>query len=196
MMPIYREIRLFDDTEISLGFIWQKLYERLHKALVPLKDADESVPVGFTFPGYGGHFPLGDRLRIFAPDLATFENLDLENALVNLTDYLHLSELRATPDKHGYVIFRRKQFKTNPFRQARRYAKRHGLSFEEALKRYEAFDVKEILDKNGLPFFNYYSTSTGQKTKIFIEKSESKSHKEGSFNTFGLSKEGATLPNF
>ncbi len=196
MMSLYREIRLYDDTEISLGFIWQKLYERLHKALVPLKDGMGSVPIGFTFPRYGGDFPLGDRLRVFAPDKATLEKIGLEDALADMADYIRLSELCETPDNHGHIIFRRKQFKTNPLRQARRYAKRHEISFEEALKRYEAFDAEHTIKKNRLPFFNYYSTSTGQKTKVFIEKSASENPKEGRFTTFGLSREGATLPDF
>ena len=209
MMPIYREIRLFDDTEISLGFIWQKLYERLHKALVPLKDEKGSVPVGFTFPRYGGEFPLGDHLRVFAPDEATLEKLALDDALADLADYIKISEIRKTPDEHGHVIFRRVQIKTNPLRLAKRYAKRHGVSYEEALAHYESFDPKEQIQKNKLPFFNFHSTSTGQKMRIFIAKETVEHQKEGKFTTFGLSKcpqhgttasfdssKCATLPDF
>ena len=188
MMPIYREIRLFDDTEISLGFIWQKLYERLHKALVPLKDAEGAVPVGFTFPRYGGVFPLGDRLRVFAPDEAMLEKLALEETLADLDDYVNISKTRQTPAEHGHVVFYRKQFKTNPLRQARRYAKRHGISYEEALARYATFDADEKIQKNRLPFFNFHSTSTGQKMRIFIAKEIVKHRRDGSFTTFGLSK--------
>ena len=188
MMPIYREIRLFGDTEIPLGFIWQKLYERLHKALVPLKDAEGAVPVGFTFPRYGGDFPLGDRLRVFAPDEATLEKLSLEDMLSDLADYVNISEIRQTPAEHGHVVFRRKQFKTNPLRQARRYAKRHGISYEEALARYATFDADEKIQKNRLPFFNFHSTSTGQKMRIFIVKGTVEHPREGKFTTFGLSK--------
>jgi len=209
MMPIYREIRLFDDTEISLGFIWQKLYERLHKALVPLKDAEGAIPVGFTFPRYGGDFPLGDRLRVFAPDEVMLEKLALDDTLADLADYVKISEIRQTPDEHGYVVFHRKQFKTNPLRQARRYAKRHGISYEEALARYEGFDAQKQIQKNKLPFFNFHSTSTGQKMRIFIAKKTVEHRKEGRFTTFGLSKcpqdgttasfdssKCATLPDF
>ena len=184
MMPIYREIRLFDDTEISLGFIWQKLYERLHKALVPLKDAEGAVPVGFTFPRYGGDFPLGDRLRVFAPDEATLEKLTLDDTLADLADYVTISEIRQTPAEHGHVVFYRKQFKTNPLRQARRYAKRHGISYEEALARYATFDADEKIQKNRLPFFNFHSTSTGQKMRIFIAKEIVKHRRDGSFTTW------------
>lgn len=188
MMPIYREIRLFDDTEISLGFIWQKLYERLHRALVPLKDAQGGVPVGFTFPRYESDFPLGDRLRVFAPDEAALEKLALEVMLADLSDYVKISEIQQTPTEHGHVVFYRKQFKTNPYRQARRYAKRHGVSYEEALQRYETFDVDKKIQNNKLPYFNFNSSSTGQKTRIFIAKGTVEHPREGKFTTFGLSK--------
>jgi len=196
MMPIYREIKLFDDTGISLGFIWQKLYERLHIALVPLKDADGCVPVGFTFPGYKSDiFPLGNRLRIFAPDESKLKQLNLGRVLSELSDYTVVSEIRETPASHRHVIFRRKQFKTNPQRMAKRYAKRHGITLEEALKRYSSYDAEEIIEKNRLPYFNLNSLSTGQRTRVFIEKKASIHRQEGLFNTFGLSK-GATLPDF
>ena len=194
-MPIYREIRLFDDTEISLGFIWKKLYERLHRSFVPLKDPQGFVPVGLTFPKYGGEFPLGDRARIFAPDEKTMNRLHLDRILDDLGDYIDLSPILQTPDAHTPVRYRRKQFKTNPLRQARRYAKRHNIGYDEALQRYASFDTDAIIKKNKLPFVNFRSSSTGQKTRIFIQKETPQAHQKGLFSTFGLSK-GATLPDF
>ncbi|WP_297523697.1 type I-F CRISPR-associated endoribonuclease Cas6/Csy4, partial [Thermococcus sp.] len=119
---------------------------------------------------------------------ATLEKLTLDDTLADLTDYVTISEIRQTPAEHGHVVFRRKQFKTNPQRQARRYAKRHGVSYEEALQRYATFDVDEKIQNNKLPYFNFHSSSTGQKTRIFIVKGTVEHPREGKFTTFGLSK--------
>ena len=196
-MTHYIEIVLYKDMEIALGFIWQKLYENLHLAFVNIKDSDNKIPLGVSFPRYGikNGFPLGDRLRLFATK-KILEEIDIQNILESMQEYLKIKDIEQIPsDIKGYAIFKRKQFKTNPLRLAKRYAKRNNVSLEEAIKRYEKFDESKIIKNNKLPYINYKSASTGQRTKIFIEMIESDKEIEGKFSTFGLSS-NATVPVF
>ena len=41
-MKHYIEITLLPDAEVGLGFIWQKMYQQIHLALVEVKDANEN----------------------------------------------------------------------------------------------------------------------------------------------------------
>ncbi|WP_353661858.1 type I-F CRISPR-associated endoribonuclease Cas6/Csy4 [Hydrogenimonas sp. SS33] len=196
IMRYYREIHLSGEMEIALGFIWRKLYEQLHRSLVDISDAEGKVSVGFSFPRYDkDRFPLGDRLRIFSPEKNMLDEMKLDKRLIAMNDYLQLSEIYETPENSGFAIFRRRQFKTNPKRLARRYAKRHNISIEESEKRYQNFKEEEIIKRNQLAFINFHSSSTGQRIRIFIEKIDKSEEMGGKFNTFGLSRE-ATVPEF
>jgi len=192
MMKYYIEIRLMDEMEIGLGFLWQKLYQRVHLSLVELVDEEGRVPVGVSFPEYQrGSFPLGGRLRLFAEEESSLKTLRLQNRLADMAEYLTISEIREVPTDHGYAVFSRKQIKNNPMRLAKRYAKRHDISLEEALKRYEKFDMRT----SKLPYFNFRSSSTGQRMMVFVQKSSVEENQVGLFNTFGLSAQ-ATVPDF
>ncbi len=191
-MKYYIDIRLLGDTEITLGFIWQKVYAQIHLALVKVQDAQNMVSVGVAFPHYGGSFPLGDTLRLFTPAKEELELLNMEKQLKNLLDYVSIGEIKEVPiEITNYATFSRKQFKTNPARLARRYAKRHNVSLEEALKVYENMTDNE----SKLPFINIKSASTGQHLKLFIEKHQVMQEQVGKFNTFGLNK-ASTVPCF
>ena len=191
-MKYYIDIKLLGDTEITLGFIWQKIYAEIHLALVTHKDTENMVKVGLSFPHYMEIFPLGDTLRLLASTREELELLDIEDRLKKFSDYLLISEIKEVPtDIKSYATFSRKQFKSNPARLARRYAKRHNVTLEEALKVYEGVEGKETK----LPYINIKSTSTKQFLKIFIERAEMGHEEIGKFNTFGLSKT-STIPIF
>lgn len=191
-MKYYIDIKLLGDTEITLGFIWQKIYAEIHLALVTHKDTENMVKVGLSFPHYMKVFPLGDTLRLLASTREELELLDIEDRLKKFSDYLLISEMKEVPtDIKSYATFSRKQFKSNPARLARRYAKRHNVTLEEALKVYEGVEGKETK----LPYVNIKSSSTGQYLKIFIERREIEQGQLGKFNTFGLSKT-STVPIF
>jgi CRISPR-associated endonuclease Csy4 len=199
MLAFYREIRLLDDTEISLGFLWGKMYAILHERLTALQNKEGKTPVGVAFPDYGEKkFPLGNRLRLFAPDTEILEKLSPECFFESMADYVEVSHILQTPAEHGYAMFARKQFKkTNPERLARRYAKRHGVSLEEAMRKYEALEEEseKIVEENRLPYINLQSTSTRQRYRLFIRKLEANEPGSGWFNTFGLGSDAA-VPDF
>lgn len=196
-MKYYIDVKLLGDTEITLGFIWQKIYAQIHLALVEVRDENNLVAVGLSFPKYENHsFPLGDTLRIVAHSKEELEALALNRWLDRLLDYVVLSSINEVPtDINTYVSFGRKQVKVNIERLARRQAKRKGISFEEALKNYENFDEVEKKRENKLPYINVSSLSTQHEMKIFIQKSIKKQSKIGLFSTYGLSNE-TTVPWF
>lgn len=194
-MNYYVDIKLFSDSEVTLGFVWKKLYAQMHLALVEVRDENNLVSVGFSFPKYKEKvFPLGDELRIFANTKDELEHLDLSHWLERLLDYVSVSSIKEVPSTvNEFVTFGRKQFKVNAERLARRQAKRKGISFEEALKNYENFDEEK--KKTKLPFVNIKSLSSDREMKVFIQKSDKKERKEGQFSTYGLSNE-VTVPWF
>jgi CRISPR-associated endonuclease Csy4 len=182
------------DTEITLGFVWKKLYAQIHLALVEVRNEDNLVSVGLSFPNYSKDRFLGDTLRIFSFTKEELDSLALNKWLSKLMDYLSISELKEVPtDVTKFVSFRRKQFKTNTERLARRQAKRKNISYEEALKNYENFDEEK--KKTKLPYINVKSLSSDREMKVFIQKSEEKENKNGLFSTYGLSSE-STVPCF
>ncbi|MCD6433334.1 MAG: type I-F CRISPR-associated endoribonuclease Cas6/Csy4 [Sulfurimonas sp.] len=200
-MNYYVDIKLLSDTEITLGFIWQKVYSQMHLALVEIKDENNTVDVGFSFPLYGEHpFPLGDTLRVLTGSKERLEALDVSKWLNRLDGYAYVGEIKEVPsDIKGYVSFGRKQFKSNTEirRLAKRYAKRNGISEEEALSNYELTEQKytKLKDDNQLAFVNMKSLSNGHPMKIFIVKKEVEKEEKGAFSTYGLSN-FSTLPCF
>jgi len=189
-MKYYIDIKLLPDAEISLGFLWKKVYQQVHLSLVEAKN--ESLAL--SFPQYGAKiFPMGDILRMFAPSKQEMESLDLDNWLSRLKDYIEISKILQTPDNVSYIHFKRRQFKyhNNVLKRAEHQAKRRGISLEEALEHFKDYKAKE----NTLPFIQVKSLSSNQELKIFIEKVEKDEELEGNFNTFGLSKT-ATVPYF
>ena len=195
-MKYYVDIKLFTDTEITLGFVWKKLYAQVHLALVEVRDENNLVSIGLAFPKYANDKFLGDTLRIFSPTKEGLEKLDLNRWIARLLDYVTVSEIKEVPSNiTEYGSFRRKQFKINAERLARRQAKRKGISYEEALHNYADFNEEEKKKENKLPYINVKSLSSNREMKIFIEKMKQTEPKEGLFSTYGLSKE-TTVPLF
>jgi len=192
-MKYYMDINLLPTIEVNLGFLWKKVYQQVHLALVEQKNDKGEVDFALSFPKYNDKvFPLGDTLRIFSISKDDFTALNLDKWLNNLSDYCLLSKLNETPTGiNEYAIFKRKQFKSNKERLARRRAKRKSISYEEALAHYD--DFSEASTK--LPFINIKSLSSDNEIKVFILQENLINEVKGSFNTFGLSKT-ATVPLF
>lgn len=196
-MKYYQEITLIPHAELALNFIWSKLYAQLHLALVELQDEQGRVPVGVSLPRYqlkaGKHVsPLGDKLRVFASDEATLQQLNLSQRLNRLLDYVHLTGIRPVPAKiYGYASYQRRQFNGSPENMARRRLKRKGdMSFEQAVALYEPAVVQ-----SSLPYIRLKSSSTEQAFNLFIEKKPAAAASNFSFGTYGLSS-SASVPDF
>jgi len=194
-MKYYVDIALISNEEENLGYLWRKLYAQIHLALVEVRDENDLVSIGLAFPKYSDDRFLGDTLRLFSATKEELESLKLEQWLSRLEGYLFVGKIKEVPPTTEFVSFRRKQFKTNAERLARRQAKRKGISYEEALKNYENFDEEKKKKKNRLPYINVKSLSSDREMKIFIEKSKAKEESQGLFSTYGLSSE-STVPWF
>ena len=208
-MRYFIEIELLSSDEIPLAFLWKKLYAQIHLALVEIRDEKNLVSVGLSFPNYQQNkFPLGEKLRLFAKTKEELEQLNLAHWLRRLMDYVTVSEIQKVPaNVDGFVSFSRKRFKSNSEirRLAKRYAKREGIEYEEALKKFVATEEKyeKIKEENRnktnntskIPFINVKSLSSNQELKLFIEKKERDKPKDGLFSTYGLSHE-STVPSF
>ena len=51
-MNYYQDITLLPDADIGLYFLWQKVYQQIHLALVENKSADNASAIGVAFPEY------------------------------------------------------------------------------------------------------------------------------------------------
>jgi CRISPR-associated endonuclease Csy4 len=199
-MKFYLDITLLPDDAITLGFIWFKVYQQVHIALAENKVAENESVIALSFPQYCAkdkEFPLGNKIRLFAPTQALLEKLAITIWLRRFTDYTHITSIKAVPDSLSeYACFSRKQCTTNLSRLARRRAKRHDETFEQALQHYASFEDEQTK----LPFVNVKSLTKGDQFKLFIACNITKKTRIGTFTCYGLSLKGknnqATVPWF
>lgn len=203
-MKYYIEVTLMGNDEFSPYELWSQFYPQLHLALAEMKNVDNKVNIGFSFPQYHFHSDkgigfLGTKLRIFSNSDSDLQKLDLVKWIVykNLNDYVHISLVRGVPlDKvKGYAIYKRKQVKTNAQRLARHRVKRGDIGFDEALARYS-----QVVTTTNLPYIEMQSFSTSDKQskkrfKLFIEKIPANKSETQVFSTYGLSSE-SSVPEF
>ena len=192
-MKYYLDITLLPDTEISLGFLWQKVYQQIHIAFAENKIAENQSAIAVSFPEYGNkQFPLGSKLRLLSQTQEQLQQLDIGKWLNRLTDYTHFKSIKEVPlTVNQFARFKRKQFDTNAERLARRRVLRKGESLEQALKHFGGFSDKET----NLPFLNMKSLTNGDQFKLFIERENFDKEEKGTFGCYGLST-GATVPWF
>lgn len=183
----YIEFKLLENTDININVLRNQLFFQVHRAIVPINGR-----AAISFPGYDDNesFSLGNTLRVFG------SNTDLANFLAHLSissirDYVDISGINNTPSKCQYISYSRVQKKGSS--ALRRFIKRNKLSESDARDIYDN-GKKTYID---LPYINYYSTSTKNFIKVFISKSlVINEPKNGVFSSFGLGKEGATVPHF
>ncbi|MFC3149779.1 type I-F CRISPR-associated endoribonuclease Cas6/Csy4 [Litoribrevibacter euphylliae] len=211
-MKYYIDITLLPDAEISLGFLWQKVYQQIHLVLVEHKTGENESAVALSIPGYGAKpFPLGNKLRLLASSSGQLEQLNISDWLSRYTDYAHVTSVKSVPeDIESYVSFQRKHVKgegrraSSLINKAQHQSEKFGLDFEECLEK-----LKAISDKadSKLPFIWLESQQTKKRTPetsgrfpLFIEKVDAKAPVLGTFNCYGLSSKQdelvATVPWF
>jgi CRISPR-associated endonuclease Csy4 len=200
-MQFYQDITLLPDPETDLYFLWKKVYQQIHLALVEMKGEDGRVGIGLSFPKYcygKSRKHLGNKLRIFASSEQELADLDVPKWLSRLLDYVHFTQVRQVPEKTDYVHFSRRQIKSLE-KVAKRRATHLSIPYEEAF----AFLVKEERsDECDLPFIQMESLSskvsdngTTNRFPLFIKKNIADMSKDGRFDCYGLSKT-ATVPWF
>jgi len=197
-MKYYLDITLLPDAEANLGFLWQKVYQQLHLALVENKIAENQSAIAVSFPKYGDKvFPLGDKVRLLANEEEQLKQLNIEKWLSRLTDYTHSKSIKEVPKTvNQFACFKRKQFKSNLIKEATRRAKHTGESLEVAMEHFKHYQAE-----SSLAFINMTSLSMeggiskNRNFKLFIEGKNLEEQVQGVFNCYGLSKD-ATVPWF
>ena len=200
-MNYYIEVTLIGNDKFSPYELWSQLYPQLHLTLVEVKNADNKVNIGFSFPQYRFHQDkgvgfIGTKLRLFAESESDLKQLDIRKWLDRLEDYVHITSIREVPsDIKGYAIYKRKQVKTNAQRLARHRIKRGDIGFDEALARYS-----NVVTTTNFPYIEMKSLSTSdqqseKRFKLFIEKQPAEKTKTQVFSTYGLSSV-SSVPEF
>ncbi|MGP9764666.1 type I-F CRISPR-associated endoribonuclease Cas6/Csy4 [Halomonas sp. AOP13-D3-9] len=189
-MDHYIDIRLRPDPDFPESMLMGALYNKLHRALFDLEAAD----VGVSFPKHKHGVrarTLGDRLRLHGTQ-ARLQQLMSADWLTGMRDHTQVSEVLAVPADVQHINVARKQFNTGSESRAKRYAKRHNISDEEARKIYAKVAARRI----ELPFVQINSHSTQQRFSLFIEHGKPQEKPvSGSFSHYGLSP-SATVPWF
>ncbi len=202
-MKVYQEITLQPSPEIPQNFIWEKLFQQIHMALVDTKishkhDANGKEKVaeyseyGLSFTNYNSQInALGCQLRVFSDGEKKMERLNLSRWLERLLDYCKCSTIQTVPTVTQFSRFQRRQFVTNIEHMARRRSKRKHETLEKARSHYADFNIQ----LTRLPFIYVQSLSSEKRFRLFIEQEIVSQEKTGSFSCYGLSKQ-ATVPWF
>lgn len=198
-MKHYIDITLLPDAEANLGFLWHKVFQQIHLAMVENKTGANESAVALSIVGYGEKpFPLGNKLRLLAMNEEVLQKLDIPLWLNRLSDYCHIKPIKPVPENVAkYACFKRKPVKSIE-KKAQRRAKHLNKPYEEVLE----YLLKEGgSDPSKLPYINVESQETKKRAEqgvssrflLFIDKSVSDHPVEGKFDCYGLSKT-ATVP--
>ncbi len=196
-MKHYIEITMLPDPETPLYYLWSKVYQQIHLALVESKLADSGSEIGAAFPGYQyeekeGEYTLGNKLRLFASGKEALEKLNILKYLSRLLDYISITDIAEVPaDVSKQVSFSRVQSKSNIQRLARRKAKREGISLIDSISALNGYQERYLNE----PYIQLKSLSSGHEMRLFIRKLDQDSPVAGKFSTYGLSP-SATVPWF
>lgn len=200
-MKYYQDITLLPDAEVSLGFIWEKVYQQIHLMLVEHKVADNESAIGLSFPAYGDKtFPLGNQLRLLAERETMLKQANVNQWLQRLSDYVHVKSIKAVPsDVDKYVSFHR----VNPKSQQRRLkqldrrvaylSQKHGVAEAEMRVQLLA-SIEKQSGNSKLPYINVQSLSSchgeqRHKFMLFIdcEKAATSAQRGNVFTCYGFS---------
>ncbi|CAB1064923.1 CRISPR-associated protein, Csy4 family [Olavius sp. associated proteobacterium Delta 1] len=192
-MNYYQEITLLPNADINFYFVWQKLYQQIHIALAEHKTAGDASAIGVAFPEYNADkYTLGTKLRLFAEDGKSLEQMQCEKWLNRLSDYVHLNHIKPVPEKlAGHACFKHMKLKGNKGKLARRRVKRKGETLQQALSHLENFEEQ----RSNLPYINMTSQTNGQRFRLFIEKQVMEHPQTGLYSCYGLSNT-TTVPLF
>ena len=190
-MEYYQEITLLPCAEVSLAFLWTKVFTQLHIAFPDEKNKSEHNPYAVSFPEYR-ETGLGEKIRVFA-EAQELERLNLSKVLGRLFDYVHCTGIRKVPERklRGYAVYSRYQPEGSIRVKARRYAKRHpGVTIEEAARLLQG-KRKSVR----LPYIQMKSFSRGGTFSLFIKKRVEEESALTECGTYGLSN-NRTVPEF
>lgn len=175
----YRDLHILPTTDMPDPLLMSALMQKLHPYFVKSNGV-----IGVYFPMMTDK-NLGTAIRLQSVDA------DALHSIPEL-DFAMFSGVGEVPDGAAPICVKRVQFKSSATRLARRYAKRNGCSFEEAMGRYAGFDEQ----RTPLPYLALKSASTGQRFRLFVTAEEVDAGVVGRFTSYGLSDAGSTVMRF
>ncbi len=213
-MKYYIDITLLPDAEANLGFLWHKVYQQVHIALVEnaflsneiIKEKERKEErvkksnIAISFPKFDdSEFPLGSVLRLFSETQEQLNKLNVKQCLNRLEDYTHCKPIQTVDENkiEKHIYFSRKQFKSSARmakdieRRAKYQANKTGVS----VGKIKAKLLQNVEEKCKLPFIHVISLSSNpdaslqnkDRFKLFIEKHEVSTEAKGDFTCYGLS---------
>lgn len=191
MVKYYQELTILPDGEVNENHIWGKLYQSVHIALSD--KMEERGRIGVSFPHYSLD-GLGDKLRIFAETEEDLLALNMQQQVARYRDYVHVKSIAKIPKHVAWATFRRRHNKGNPAKLARRYAKRHNVSFDEAINLFSEQEHRKQ-EHRKLPYVVLRSDSNGYEYRLSIEKIDKEEVAEMGFGSYGLDNQ-STVPVF
>ena len=215
-MRFYVEVKLIDNSKLPIYDLWSKVYTQLHFILVDHATKDKMSPFGISFPEYHvdyrgeevfGH--LGSKFRVFAKTEEELRGLDLASVYSSFKESVEVSPIGPVPENIiGHLNVKRYQSNFNLERLTRRYAKRKGISLEDArleqIKAHAEANGLSVEDTNGeyfapvdkdYPYVKFKSKSTNRKFSLKILQVEATKPSDGVYSTYGLSSE-STVPHW
>ena len=165
-MEYYQEITLLPCAEVSLAFLWTKVFTQLHIAFADEKNKSGHNPYAVSFPEYR-ETDLGEKIRVFA-EAQELERLNLPKVLGRLLDYVHCTSIRKVPERKVqerkiYAVYSRYQPEGSIRVKAKRYAKRHpGVTIEEAARLLQGKRKSVRLPYIQMKSFSRFETSVFQ----------------------------------
>lgn len=191
-MQYYQEITLIPDAEISVNFLWTKVFTQLHIAFADRLNRTGTMDLAVSFPEYQEH-SLGSKIRLIAESQETLEAFAVSRILSRYADYVHFTGIRPVRENRisGWAVYSRWQPKGALPGRARRYAKRHAdTTYEEALQL-----LKQKKIKNYPPYIKMQSLTNGRGFSLFIKKKQAEKASGGTVSAYGLSRDHA-VPEF
>lgn len=197
-MKFYIEITLLSGPDVGINFLWSRLYQQIHLALVD--NGNRAVSLGVSFPQYDAdQNKLGSKLRIFAKSELDLAKMNVKQWLSRLLDYVHITQIREVPHNvELYAVYKRQQPVRSYAKLERlinRRAKRENISIEKARNDLITNSVNVGDEKLKTPFIDMKSMSSGNWFRLFIVKEKATNYFDGNFSSYGLSN-NSTVPDF
>ena len=202
-MKYYLDITLLPEADITLGFIWQKVYQQVHIALADNKVSGNESAIAVSFPSYNAEksaeqaFPLGNQLRLLANAESQLTELNIAKWLNRFADYVHIKSIKTVPEKVTHASFVRVQVKgearieKDMLSKAQCWSEKSGQPLDICLAELEKSKPKA---NNNAPFIWLESQETKQRDlatsrrfPLFIKKVDVAEQQFGKFNCYGLS---------
>ena len=194
-LVVFQEVRFLPNTGVDINFLWGKVFQQTHFALIEHLDKDGISEIGVSFPQYSyDNRKLGEKLRFFSANEEKLNALNFNLRMSNFRGYIEISKVLPIPENvHGFSSFRREHVKTSLVRMARRKSRREKISLENAIDQLSGFNERS----SSAPYINLQSKSTRNSFKLFILKEEVPISIYQGFNSYGLSASTtSTIPQF